>query len=143
LIRHGSSNAARGQTVFARTEIRAPHTYTNAYTLDWPNAFAASDLMFTASVQGELTHTLTVDGALIAADASSSPGVCQFYSATGAGLPPGTPLSSCYSVWLTAPPAIHLGSFTGALTVVVTVGPGCSATTCHGSGFNLHHLFVR
>lgn len=117
---------------------------TFALTLQWANTLDATDVMFVAALQGEVTRMLTINGTSVAANATSTDAggaTCAFYNATGATASPA--VNGCYETYLDAPPRVLADAFTGDLEIVVTTGPGCAPSCNHGTGMNIQKLFVR
>jgi hypothetical protein len=110
----------------------------------WTNTLAATDVMFVATLQGESTRTVELNGTSIAADATALDGggaTCAFYNGTAATTSPA--LNQCYTTSLNAAPHVVTSGLTGNLALAITTGPACSPSCNHGTGMNISRLFVR
>ncbi len=113
-------------------------------TLSWANDIGAKDMMFTATLMGQTTATITADGVDLPEDAvgiDALGGRCEFHNAASASVVP--PIATCWSTLLDAAPAVHHDAFAGPLTLALTTGPGCSPTCQYGTGHTIQKLFVR
>jgi large repetitive protein len=116
--------------------------YTARYTLSWINGLGATDVMFTAALQGQETHTLTLNGSSVAYDAFSNAYMkCAFWNASASSASPAT--NECHETYLDAEPQIYNGQLSGDLSIVATTGASCSPDCSHGAGFNVQKLAVR
>jgi hypothetical protein len=112
--------------------------------LTWPNAIAATEVMLVATLQGESTRTLTINGTAVTASATGTDAggaTCAFYNATNMSASPA--LNACYTTYLDAPPRIVKGLLSGDLALTIRTGPSCAPTCSHGTGMNIQRLFVR
>jgi hypothetical protein len=112
--------------------------------LTWANPIGATDVMFVATLQGEQTRTLTINGAAIAPNASTADpygATCVFYNATGTAQ--AHDVNGCHALYSTASPRIVTGALSGTFELVMTTGPACAPTCNHGTGMNIQKLFVR
>jgi hypothetical protein len=113
-------------------------------SFDWPNPIGATDVSFTATLQGQVTSSLAVNGTAIAADASStdsSGASCAFYNGGAASVAPA--INQCWNTPLAAAPHVARGKLSGPLSLVLTTGPACAPDCSHGTGMNVQKLFVR
>jgi hypothetical protein len=112
--------------------------------LTWANPIAATEVMFIATLQGESTRTLTINGNAIAPSASTTDpagATCVFYNATNTAL--AHDVNACHGLYSTEPPRIITGALSGMFELVITTGPACAPTCNHGTGMNIQKLFVR
>jgi hypothetical protein len=113
-------------------------------SLAWTNSIAATDVMFIATLQGETTRTVTVDGTAASANATATDAggaTCAFYNSTASAVSPA--LNGCFQTSLAAPPRVSAGVVSGDLAFVITTGPACAPSCQHGTGMNIQKLFVR
>jgi len=113
-------------------------------SIAWPNPIGAKDVMFIATLQGEVTRTLTINGNAVPSDASSKDvgnATCVFYNGTAKSVVPNN--NGCWSLALAEPPHVYKNAVNGALLVELTTGRACTPDCQHGTGMNLQKLFVR
>ena len=116
--------------------------FTSQYTISWQNTIGATDVMFTAALQGQQTHTLVVNGTNVTYDAFSNAYMkCAFWNGSATSTSPD--VNQCHSTVLNEPPSVHNDMFSGNLSINITVGASCSPDCYHGAGFNVQKLFVR
>jgi hypothetical protein len=117
---------------------------TFSMTLGWVNTIGATDVMFIATLQGETTRTLTVNGTSISPNATGTDAggaTCVFYNAPGTSASPAT--NGCYTTYLDVAPVELTSAFTGDLSLVISTGPACAPSCSHGTGMNIQKVFVR
>ena len=116
--------------------------FTGQFNQMWSNDIGATDVMFTAALQGQQTRTLSINGTNIPYDAFSNAYMkCAFWNGTGASSSPGT--NSCHDTMLNVPPHVYNNQFSGNLTIQVVTGVACYPDCYHGTGYNIQKLFVR
>lgn len=113
-------------------------------TLSWENDLGATDLMFTAVLEGYNTSTITADGIEIPEDAftiDAGGGRCGFYNGTDSSVVP--PVATCHDTVIDAAPAVHNGAFVGDVDLEITTGAACQPTCQYSTGHTIHKLFAR
>ena len=116
--------------------------YTGQFNRMWANDIGATDIMFTAALQGQQTRTLSINGSNIPYDTFSNAYMnCAFWNGVGAVSSPGTNL--CHETMLNVAPHVYNNQFSGNLTIEIVTGEGCSPDCQHGTGYNMQKLFVR
>jgi hypothetical protein len=113
------------------------------WNIDWPNILDASDIRFTATLQGQQVQTLVLNGENLPYSGFSNAYMkCAFWNAVGALTSPGT--NQCSNTSLDVSPAVYHDRLHGSdLTIRITTGYAASPDSDHGTGFNLQKLFVR
>lgn len=116
-------------------------TATIALTIS--STFPASDVMFLATIQGQITHAITVNGTDIPPDTSTGAYMqCVFWNSSSELAYPET--NECWRTTLDSAPHLELGVLRGEeLTMSLSSGPSCSPDCLHGTGMNVARLFVR
>jgi hypothetical protein len=114
-------------------------------TLSWTNTLAAKDVMFTAVVQGDTAHTITLNGTSIPSDANDAGMNCFAWNGTSTSPLPGV---ACWESPLSAPPHVVAGTLNGDFTMVLAagpaaMGPGGTMNPSYGTGLTLQKLAVR
>jgi hypothetical protein len=110
----------------------------------WPNTIGATDVMFVATLQGEVTRSAVVNGTPVTAAATvtaSGGAACAFYNGNGQTVTPA--LNTCWQTSLASTPQVATGVVSGDLLLELTTGPACAPDCFHGTGMNLQRLFVR
>ena len=108
----------------------------------WINDIGATDVMFTAALQGQQIHTLQINGTNIPYDAfDNSYMKCAFWNGSSASISPAT--NQCHSTMLNVDPKVYNNQFSGNLNIQVVTGSPCSPDCQHGTGYNIQKLFVR
>ena len=133
--------AANGFTVLGNYVC---NTGTERWTLSLPDAFGSTDIMFVATLQGQSTHTLAINGTAVAPDAiNTAHGWCGFFNGDLTSLDPG--VNGCHSTYLAASPRILPGALSGSagLTLFFQAGPACSPACTYGAGSSLQFLAIR
>ena len=116
--------------------------FTGQFNHYWTNDIGATDIMFTAALQGQQTRTLSINGTNIPYDAFSNAYMkCAFWNGTGASAGPGT--NQCHSSKIDVAPHVYNNQFSGNLDIQVVTGVACSPDCYHGTGYNIQKLFVR
>ncbi len=115
-------------------------------TLSWANTLGATDLMFTATLAGQNTSTITADGVEMKEDAvtfDAGNGRCAFYNGTDSSVV--TPIATCHDVSaaIDAAPAVHSGAFVGDVNIEITTGAACQPTCQYSTGHTIQKLFAR
>jgi hypothetical protein len=110
--------------------------------LDWKNTLAAKDLMFIATLQGQATRKLTIDGVNAPYTGFSNAYMkCAFWNGPGKYTAPAQ--NMCWKTSLDVAPKVYLGKVGANLNITMTTGPACSPDCKHGAGMNIQKLFVR
>ena len=110
-------------------------------TLTWDGE--GTDVMFLATVQGQETHTVTVNGVDIPPDAETGAYMqCSFWNGEDERVYPEE--NECWSTVLDAAPHVELDVLgEDGLALELSAGPSCSPDCLHGAGMNITRLFVR
>ena len=108
------------------------------FNQSWFNDIGATDIMFTAALQGSQMHTLSINGTSITYDVYSN---CAFWNGAGAAVSPG--VNQCYSTMLNVEPHIYNDQFSGNLNIEVVTGFSCYPNCQYGVRYNMQKLFVR
>lgn len=117
-------------------------TFIAAFSINWTNDLGATDVMFTAALQGVSTRVLRINGANVAADATSGGAApCGYYNGTGVSLVPG--VNQCHQTYLDEPAHMAVGQLSGNLSLQIITGRGCEPSCSYGTGMNVQKLMVR
>ena len=102
-----------------------------------------TDVMFLASVQGQETHTVTINGVDVPPDAQTNAYMqCSFWNGEDERVFPEE--NECWSTSLDAEPHVELDVLGEVgLALELEAGPSCSPDCLHGAGMNITRLFVR
>ena len=105
--------------------------YMSEFNRAWSNDIGATDIMFTAALQGQDTRTLSINGVDIPYDAFSNAYMkCAFWNGTSASTSPGT--NGCYNTMLNVAPHIYNNLFSGNLDIQIITGRSCFPTVNMG-----------
>ena len=117
--------------------------HTIEWRINWANVLDATDIRFTAALQGQHVRNLSLSGVSLAPDAVSDAYMkCSFWNGTSVSADP--PRNACHITSLNEPARVYSNVIVGRdVALSMVTGPGCLPDCQHGTGFNLQKLFVR